>query len=1063
MTPQQFVAKWQRVKLSERSACQQHFLDLCELLGHPKPAEADPEGTSFTFERGCRKTDGTKGWADVWKRDFFGWEYKGKHKDLNEAYRQLLLYREALENPPLLVVCDMDRFEVRTNFTRKGTRLHSFNLANLPDQANLEILHKVFFDPDALSPDVTREKITEDAAKRFGELADGMSVRGIPAQRAGHFLMKLMFCMFAERIGLLPAGVFSRIVEAGKANPASLNQRFQNLFAAMAHGGPFGEHDIAWFNGGLFADTDVVPLTPAEAATLASVSKDDWASIEPSVFGTLFERILDPDKRSQIGAHYTSRKDIETLLAPVLLAPLRREWEDVMCKCEGMSMAPLSRRGKGAGGEGRRTKGPFVASSPRRKKFERALLDFAERLAHVTVLDPACGSGNFLYVALHMLLDLEKEVIAYAATRGLSFFPQVNPTQLHGLEINPYAQQLAQVAIWIGYLQWMHHNGFKSPDRPVLTPIESVRCTDAILDLSDPENPQEPEWPEAEFIVGNPPFLGDKKMRGELGDDYVEALRRLYAERLPGQSDLCCYWFEKARAMIAAGHSGRGGLLATQGIRGGGNRRVLERIKETGDIFWGWRDRDWILDGATVHVSMVGFSAKCPSEEKFLDGRGVAAINSNLSAAANVTEAKRINEGKSFLGSCKGGPFDVEENEALDLLRSGGNPNLRPNSDVVRPVLNSRDILQGREYRWIVDFGDMPVDVAVKYGEPFRIVVERVKPLRDKNRDKWLRENWWRPQRMRPEMRAAIAGLDRFAITTTTSKHRIFLWLTHPLLPDHQLIVFGTDSDSLFGFLHSRLHEVWARATGTQLREAESGFRYTPTSCFETFPLPEPTVEQSAAIAEAARELDELRSRWLNPPEWTKTEVLEFPGSVDGPWARYIDPATVAPRRGRPHPNPLPEGEGTGLGRAQRVLPSPAQAGEGQGVRGSRARRGSPDPAEAGDRRSPPASGDLRFSGGAVGRPHPGADPHPSPLPEGEGTGIGTVRWARVVPKDPDCAASLKSRTLTNLYNERPTWLDLAHQKLDAAVFAAYGWDPGISDEELLERLLDLNLARSRP
>ena len=164
---------------------------------------------------------------------------------------------------------------------------------------------------------------------------------------------------------------------------------------------------------------------------------------------------------------------------------------------------------------------------------------------HVTVLDPACGSGNFLYVAINMLLDLEKEVIAYAATRGLSLVPHVSPAQLHGLEINPYAQQLAQVVIWIGYLQWMHYNGFKMPDHPVLAPIESIRCMDAILDLSDPEHPKEPEWPEAEFIVGNPPFLGDKKMRGALGDEYVKAVRRLYQQRLPGQSDLCCFWFRR--------------------------------------------------------------------------------------------------------------------------------------------------------------------------------------------------------------------------------------------------------------------------------------------------------------------------------------------------------------------------------------------------------------------------------------------------------------------------------------------------------------------------------------
>jgi hypothetical protein len=977
MTPQQFIAKWQKVSLSERSACQQHFLDLCELLDHPKPAEADPEGTSFTFERGCRKTDGSKGWADVWKRGFFGWEYKGRHKNLGEAYSQLLLYREALENPPLLVVCDMDRLEVHTNFTRKAARVYALGLAGLSDPANLGTLRRVFFDPDALSPDATREKITEEAADRVGELADGMRVRGIPAQRAGHFLMKLVFCMFSERIGLLPAGLFSRLVEANKANPPSLTQRLANLFAAMARGGPFGEHEIPWFNGGLFADTDVVSLTTAEAATLAQICNYDWASIEPSIFGTLFERILDPDKRSQIGAHYTSRQDIETLLTPVLMAPLRREWEEVMRKCQGTltssSLPPGEAPASGYPGvrgpksQARRSKTALAKPSQPRKKFERTLLDFAERLAHVSVLDPACGSGNFLYVALHMLLDLEKEVITYGYSRGVPVIGHVSPTQLHGLEINPYAQQLAQVAIWIGYLQWMHHNGFKMPDHPVLAPIESVRCMDAILDLSDPQHPKEPDWPEAEFIVGNPPFLGGKLLRANLGDGYVDDLFQVWDARVPREADLCAYWFERARERIKLGKCRRAGLLATQGIRGGANRKVLQKIKETGDIFFAESDREWVLDGANVHVSMVGFDR---GEEKgrVLDGRVVRQIHANLRSASDTTSARTIaaNQGLSFMGDTKGGAFDISEALALEMLRAP-NPHGRPNSDVLVPWINGLDVTRRPRGMWIIDFGvDMPIEQASRYERPFGHVDKEVRPDRQKNKRQSYKERWWIHVEPRPAMRAALGGMNRYLATTTVSKHRLFAWLESPILPDHQLIVFAENRDASLGLLQCRAHEVWARAQGTQLREVESGFRYTPNTCFETFPFPETTPKQLAAIGVAAKELDELRGRWLNPPEWTKTEVLEFPGSVDGPWARYVH--------------------------------------------------------------------------------------------EADGSGIGTVRWPRLVPRDPDCAASLKTRTLTNLYNQRPAWLDLAHQKLDAVVFAAYGWEPGISDDALLERLLRMNL-----
>ncbi len=432
--------------------------------------------------------------------------------------------------------------------------------------------------------------------------------------------------------GLLPPGLFGRLLETAKANPAILPRLLENLFEAMARGGTFGADVIAWFNGGLFDDTDVIPLTTAEINTLANINTYDWASVEPSIFGTLFERTLDPSKRSQIGAHYTSRQDIETLLKPVLLAPLRREWDDIRRHCEEELWPKVVKASRARGGKA------ATKDSPQRKAFDRSVVDFIERLAHVTVLDAACGSGNFLYVAINMLLDLEKEVIAYAATRGLSLVPRVSPLQLHGLEINPYAQQLAQVVIWIGYLQWMHYNGFKMPDHPVLTPIETIRQMDAILDLSDPEHPKEPEWPEAEFIVGNPPFLGGKRMLSELGERYMAALRQVWDDRLSRFSDLCCYWFEKSRKHIEDGKSQRAGLLATQGIRGGANRRVLERIRKTGDIFFAESDRDWILDGATVHVSMVGFD-NGNDTARVLDGKTVETINPNLATGSDTTTA----------------------------------------------------------------------------------------------------------------------------------------------------------------------------------------------------------------------------------------------------------------------------------------------------------------------------------------------------------------------------------------------------------------------------------------
>jgi len=964
VTPQEFIAKWRPVSLSERSACQQHFLDLCELLGQPKPATADPEGAWYTFERGVKKTDGGNGWADVWMRGHFGWEYKGKHKDLAAAYDQLLLYREALENPPLLVVCDLDRFEVHTNFTGTAKRIYAFDLEGLADPKNLDVLRRVFTDPLSLRPGETTAHITEEAATQFSKIADGMRKRDVPAPEAAHFLMKLMFCMFGDDIGLLPNRVFTKTLAGAKSNPAKLKQLLEKLFAEMIGGGFFGADEIPYFNGGLFADAEAIELTPAEIADLVRVNQFDWSNVEPSVFGTLFERTLDPSKRSQIGAHYTGRQDIETLLEPVVMAPLRREWAAVQAECAKL-WAKIT---GGAKGDSKKK----AAATKARRDFDRKLLAFVERLAHVTILDPACGSGNFLYVAIHLLLDLEKEVIAYGASHGVGMLPQVRPTQLAGIEINPYAHHLAQVVIWIGYLQWMHHNGFNPPRDPVLEPIETIRNMDAILDLTDPENPKEPEWPAADFIVGNPPFLGDKKMRSELGDEYVDALRRMYDGRLPGQSDLCCYWFEKSRDQILREKCFRAGLLATQGIRGGSNRRALDRIKETGSIFWAFADREWVLDGATVHVSMVGFDGGGESS-KLLDGQPVASIYSNLSSGdqIDVGTAKTLSSNASmcFLGVMKAGPFDIDESVAKGMCIA---PNAHPlaSSDVLRPRLTARDILQRQPVNWIVDFGcTMTMEGGARYELPWKHLVEHVKPARVGNRRSRMAEKWWLHGECRPGLRAALKGLRRFIVTPEVSKHRIFVWLDCVFLADHQTRAFPREDDWFFGVLHSRVHEIWARAQGTQLRERESGFRYTPSSCFETFPLPAEKGQANIGLGEAARDLSDLRNNWLNPPEWTREEILEFPGSIDGPWARYVHAA------------------------------------------------------------------DAR--------------------------GIGKVRYPRIVPKDADCAAKLKKRTLTNLYNERPTWLDLAHRRLDEAVFAAYGWDPAISDDELLAKLLALNLERA--
>ena len=970
----EFVSKWEKSDLTERSAAQQHFLDLCELFDHPKPAQADPKGEWYTFERGAEKHSGGDGWADVWKRGFFAWEYKGKHKNLDAAYDQLLQYREALENPPLLCVCDMDRIVVHTNFTATAACVHEIPLAELETPRNLEIMRAVFHEPGKLRPGETSRAITTEAARRIGEIAQALRERGLDAGEVAHFLDRLVFCLFAEDIGLLPKDLFTRILERTRGDAARFGKLIGQLFAAMAEGGDFGLDTIRHFNGNLFTDDAVLELTAAEIEGIHAVSLLDWSAVDASVFGTLFERGLDPAKRSQLGAHYTSREDIEALIEPVIMQPLRREWDEVSAVVKNLV---TTGRKKPTGREKRAPSEAVLAKA--RKQAGFMVQSFLQRLAQIKILDPACGSGNFLYVALQKLKDMEKAVILFANRHGVGpFLPLVGPWQLYGIELNGYAHDLAQMTVWIGYLQWIRANGFGVDRDPILRRMDNFQCKDAILDISDPDNPKEPEWPKVDFVVGNPPFLGGSKLWDELGREYQEKLWKLYDGRVPGFADLCCYWFEKARTQIEQGKCKRAGLLATQAIRGGANRQVLKRIKESGDIFFAESDRPWILDGANVHVSMVGFD-NGTEDKKILDRISVEKINANLSANADTTQAVSLgdNKGVCFIGAKKAGSFDLEMNEALSCL-DAANPHSRPNSDVVRPWLNGQIVTQRKPQRWIIDPG---VDVVLShfsaYEIPFRLVLERVKPQRSENKERRTRENWWLYKRCAPDMRKAVAPLTRYIATPRVSKHRLFIWVDSAVICDDGIYVFARSDDYFFGVLHSRIHEVWARAQGTQLRERESGFRYTPTTCFETFPFPDGGADVSheeppwkAVIGDAARELDALRSTWLNPPEWTREETLEFPGSMDGPWARYVH-----------------------------------------------------DPDER---------------------------------------GIGTVRYARLVPKDESCAKKLKKRTLTNLYNERPTWLDLAHRTLDEAVFAAYGWDSGLSDEEILERLLALNLERAR-
>jgi hypothetical protein len=1053
MTPDEFKTKWARFHGKETSAYQGHFDDLCRLLGIPTPAEADPSGNDFfcfqkrvvkdleLFDTQGRPDEGDpaeRGFADVWKKDCFAWEYKGKKKNLEAAYKQLQRYRESLLNPPLLVVCDFDRYIVRTNFNGTVMETHEFTNEQIDRPENLRILRSLFADPEYLKPQRTTAQVTEKLAVQIAaiarllqsresvELANAKTREQVRVAqkrnlRIARFLNRIVFCLFAEDTGLLPAHVFSEVTKTGIDDPHFFAERLEELFRVMAKGGAFGTHKIRHFNGHLFEEATVFELTPEEIRMLADAAEADWQFIEPSIMGTLFERALDEGQRAQLGAHYTSEVDIKTLVEPVLMQPLRREWGVIKGE-----LAAAYAQAKGTAAERGRLAG------------------FQKKLAATVVLDPACGSGNFLYVSLQLLLGLEKEVLTFGTQLGFSLKPRVSVRQLRAIEINSYAYELAQVSVQIGYLQWRRDNGFDNDRTPVLQNLDGFENKDALLHETFRKKPKnlkearrqehhhtqdemfkvyiERAWPECDVIVGNPPFLGGSRLREELGRKYQEGLWEAFHGRVPGSADLCCYWFEKALQQIDEKKCGRAGLLATQGIRGGANREVLKRIKAKSEIFFAESDRNWFLAGAAVHVSMIGFGDACGAP-RVLDGKPVAAIHPNLTSGADTTQVKTLcaNLNCCFIGTKKAGEFEIEEEQALCWLHLP-NPHGRPNSDVLRPWVNGNALVTVRRAVWIIDAGiSMPLDQMAAYEAAFAHVVKFVKPDRDSNQEQRTRDNFWIHKRPSPEMRNALARLGRCVAVVRHSKHLVFSWLSTAILPDDGIYIFARDDDFFLGILASQAHSTWALAQGTQVREKESGFRYTPTTCFETFPFPfsddlvapgqkpqpepprgpEPdrtyaenlaaknyfmgkeapppygtgsrtSEEHRAVIATAAKELNELRERWLNPPEWIEIRTLEFPGSCNGPWSRYIDPQTMDPR-----------------------------------------------------------------------------------------TRVGGVRYPRLAPRDSECAAKLKQRTLTNLYNERPAWLDLAHKKLDAAVAAAYGWPTDLTDEQILERLLALNIERA--
>ncbi|MBS0443892.1 MAG: class I SAM-dependent DNA methyltransferase, partial [Proteobacteria bacterium] len=503
MQASDFIRKWgpqgTAHELNERAGAQAHFIDLCRVLGMPEPA--DPE--NYCFERGLTKTGSagarTDGFADVWLRGHFAWEYKAPGKSLEGALKQLMMYALPLENPPLLVVSDRLRIEIHTHFTGTPSEKHVFALDEMGRPEVQQRLRALWTDPEAFRPRRSNRDITEEAARTFAGTAERLRDAGVPAAEVSHFLTQCLFCFFAEDVGLLPSRLFERLVGVN-VDAKQMRAQLGKLFEAMRDGGLFGVDAVPWFNGGLFKSVAVPELMPEDVAALKTASALNWSAIDPSIFGTLFERGLDPAKRSQLGAHYTDPATILRLVEPVVQRPLLAEWAT-----HKEQVAKAIARSRKHGDKAWRD-------------AQAAFVGFLERLKAYRVLDPACGSGNFLYLALKCLKDIEHQVNLEAEALGLERQHDVTgPHNVLGIELNEYAAELARVTVWIGELQWRIQRGYGFKTQPVLEPLDHIECRDAVLNADG----SEAAWPVADAVVGNPPFVGDKKMRAELGDAYT--------------------------------------------------------------------------------------------------------------------------------------------------------------------------------------------------------------------------------------------------------------------------------------------------------------------------------------------------------------------------------------------------------------------------------------------------------------------------------------------------------------------------------------------------------------
>lgn len=954
-----FIAAWRDTGGSELANTQSFINGLCQILGIDAPAgsRTDDVHNDYVFERRVFQDngDGTQsfGRIDCYKRGAFILEAKqgseadraaaerneddldifgqtasarvkrgtarrgtpGWAKAMVQAKGQAERYAKALPIdhgwPPILLVADIGYcIEVYADFTGTGKAYAQFPdraryrimLEDLRDEAVRDRLRAIWTNPKSIDPAARAAAVTRDIANLLATVARRLEKRGYNAETTSGFLMRVLFTMFAEDSGLIPHKSFTNLLKNQRAHPEHLEHQLAALWAAMDEGqfSPALGVPLKKFNGYLFKERTAIPLDAEELEVLIQAGEHVWTEVEPAIFGTLLERALNPKERAKLGAHYTPRAYVERLISPTIMEPLRADWN-------GVRVAASELIGEGKANEAKAHVEAFHA-----------------KLAQTKVLDPACGTGNFLYVAMARMKELEGEVLDLLIELGDDQYVAeisghtITPENFLGIEINPRAAAIAQLVLWIGYLQWHFRvNGAdKAPPEPILRDVRTIENRDALIDWDKRElvrddagkpmtrwdgetmkdhpvtgkkvpdeaaqvevyryiKPRASKWPKADFIVGNPPFIGGKDVRDRLGDGYFEALFK--TTDVPESADFVMHWWDKAALAVRKSATRRFGFVTTNSIVQTFSRRVVAKHLEAKDrvsLLFAIPDHPWVdeKDGAAVRIAMT-VAAKGKAEgrllsvldesaapENILFGHSADEISANLVVGSSVTSAKPLNANRRVAVkgvALHGEGFILSSELAEAMLKEASEC-----SRVVKPYRNGNDITGRSKDRFVIDFfGWSEVEARENFPVQYQHVLLNVKPERDANRREVRKKNWWLFGETVPALRQALANLARYIVTVRTAKHRTFVFLDSAILPESRLVAVASDDAFLLGVLSSNFHSVWALGTGAKLEDRPN---YNNSEAFDPFPFPADVPEQlKDKLRAEAEALDALRKRVL--------------------------------------------------------------------------------------------------------------------------------------------------------------------------------------------------------